>query len=182
MVDTPDTRAEGDEGTKESAFVRWYRRHKAEFNQKRKDRYRNDAAFRQRKLEADRQARAKAAESRPPAPAKWTRSEAKSKKKSRYLANKVIEVAGERTLLFSSGFLEDSAGISSQTIRQWHVRTVIPVATFTDQIGRRWYSDAYVRALTEAVRLGREASWTNDQLTKHVTDTLGQTGKVTTTS
>lgn len=123
----------------EKYWTKYYQEHKDEISQKRREKYAKNKRWRKRLKIAARD---------------WYRKNCSRKKKSpprfRIQATarcRVAPLGKDSVLVYSIGTLAKVLGVSGETVKVWERCGVIPKATMTDEVGRRWYSKDYVEKL-----------------------------------
>ena len=117
-----------------TTFERWYRRNAAEFNAKRRARYRQDKEYRQRIVE--RQAEDRARESR-------------LTKEKKPLVK--VDKNGNKQEVFRIGEVAQMLGRSPQTIRGWEAEGFLPSKTILST--HRYYTKAQISLMSELCKI-----------------------------
>jgi hypothetical protein len=115
---------------------RWYARHRVEYSELRRQRYKSDVK-RRKKARAD--------------AARYRRERIEGLKVQRVLSR---EVRGVKIEVFTSGYIADRIKVSPQMIRAWEARGWIPKPLFTGEKHRLYTARqmALMRLLADAVR------------------------------
>lgn len=103
-----------------------------------------------------------------PSPGRWTQTEAESVKLDRHLQPRVFQVGGREVLCRSLGDLLERIKVTESTFIDWERKGLVPSPTHVDELGRRWYSEAYIGVLMICVADGRKQDWTNERFKEAV--------------
>lgn len=140
--------AGGTESTsKKWVFKQWYEANKEPFNEKRRNRYNTDPAYRSYVLEMNRKNRELRHKDRV--------KERKSRTKSIQLTDSPAwkEFVGENgQVLLTIGALAKSVGRSAQSIRMWEEKKIIPETPHRNSRGDRLYTPAQVLEIHDIIK------------------------------
>jgi len=138
----------------------------AEVNRRRRQRYENDGAYRQRVLEGNRVSKEKKAAKR-----HGDRSYEGSPKTKPL----VVEVGDRKLVCLPIAKVAAEINRHPQTIRGWIRKGIIP-PPFTGRDGRRWFSEVYTHFLRQMVREHRYTAggWRTGQFRVRVWKEFGQ--------
>ncbi len=128
-------------------YSKWYQDNKEKLAKRRKKKYRSDPDHAEKQRDRVRAGYQSRTDER--TATKLARLERRKKEEAekvgRSINSRIVEVEGDPVEVFSTGALTIRLGIAPDTLRRkWHAEEIIPEATFKDDSGRRWYSQAYL--------------------------------------
>jgi len=132
---------------------RYYREHKEEIAQRKKERWVSDPSYREailsrsrhsRDLDRARGAGEKIAEEERESADRWA--------EARLHSPRMVIHAGKKTLVYSTGVLGKFVCRSAPTISRWIGKKTLPGCTLRDEAGRYWFSREFLEAVRKALR------------------------------
>lgn len=142
-------------------YKEWYEQNKSDVNDKRRQRYHSDPAYREKVKQASRETRKRIGRKPSPRPKTEVSDRKRGPAKPR-----TVDVNGQTVTLWNVSRLLEDTGLHRITYNRWVESGVLPPYFIVDSLGRRWYPSeffAYVRRLVQKRQAkkgdGGEAYW-----------------------
>lgn len=160
-----NSKTEPEKPKKGSSFKEWWDENKDGKNAARRKRYAEDEEFRERQKAA---ARKNQRDRYKPADGRTAPG----------LRPRMVQVRGERVAVYSMAYLAEAIGYTTASVKRWVRTSVIPKPTHVDEMGRNWFSSAYVDFIRECVEKFRGEDWSLRRFSILVTEEWKKRGIV----